>query len=130
MKSTLFFAITLFSSIVGVLGTPTPGTTNVTTYPTPPGFKPYDVEDSVDASQKPSTGTNNFEAAAATQYWVCEAVSSSTGYYGWSQGKYRGSQYLDLTDMEIVHYKVAQSLQHCRLRSRIVGRAIAILMLA
>jgi len=57
MKFTLFIAIAAFSSI-SALGSPTPGT-----------------------AEKSST----FEAAA-TQYWVCEAVSSSTRHYGWSQG--------------------------------------------
>jgi len=82
-SQSLFLAATTFPSIISVLGTPTTGVTDVTTYAAPPGFKASDVMHSADASPQ------NFslkEASAAAQYWVCVAVSQSTFRYGWSQG--------------------------------------------
>jgi hypothetical protein len=87
MKFALFIAIAAFSS-TSVLGSPTPGTTEVTKHPNPPAICRSDVKESADAD--PEQKSSTFEAASATQYWVCEAVSSSTRHYGWSQGKFGG----------------------------------------
>jgi len=75
MKFALFFAAAAFSGMINVLGTPTPGTTDVTTFSAPPGFEAFDVEHSVDASTEPHTFG---DAASTKQYWVCIAVSASS----------------------------------------------------
>ncbi|KAJ6478892.1 hypothetical protein C8R45DRAFT_1006187 [Mycena sanguinolenta] len=83
MKLSLSLLTLAVSGFLGVLGSPALQTSNATTYPTPPGFIAYDVTESVNAASTPFI---HAAVAAATQYWVCIAVSSSTGRYGWSQG--------------------------------------------
>lgn len=96
MKFTLFFAVTALSGLVGVMGTPTPGSSGVTKYSAPANFKPYDVDGSVDPNEGKKPSTADTKSAAAAQYWVCEAVSSSTGHYGWAQGKYCRDAHLNM----------------------------------
>ncbi|KAF8189173.1 hypothetical protein K438DRAFT_1833079, partial [Mycena galopus ATCC 62051] len=75
------------SGILGVLGSPALQASNVTTHPTPHGFTAFDIPESVDAAPTPSVPAHeDAVVAASTNYWVCVAVSTWTGRYGWSQG--------------------------------------------
>ncbi|KAJ6615818.1 hypothetical protein B0H10DRAFT_2039178 [Mycena sp. CBHHK59/15] len=84
MKLVLLLTFTASLGILGVLGTPALQSSNVTTVAAPHGFTAFDVNESVDAA--PVSPAFKEAAVAATHYWVCIAVSTSTLRYGWSQG--------------------------------------------
>jgi len=79
MKSILFLLAIVLSYITNGFA----GTTNSTAIAVPESFE---LEPSVDAS-----GPKTKSALVATQYWVCIAVSRSSGRYGWSQGSSESS---------------------------------------
>ncbi|KAF8189178.1 hypothetical protein K438DRAFT_1833090 [Mycena galopus ATCC 62051] len=87
MKIALSVLTLAASGILGVLGSPALQTSNVTTHPTPHGFTPFDIPESVDAAPAPSLPAHeDAVVAASAHYWVCVATSTSSGHYGWSQG--------------------------------------------
>jgi hypothetical protein len=77
MKSILFLLAIALSCITNVFA----GTSDSTSVAVPQSFE---IEPSIDASPKPPSA--KLINGAATHYWVCIAVSSRTGRYGWSQG--------------------------------------------
>jgi len=85
MKSALFFAAIIVSSLTGILATPARRSTVEDGFAVPSQHE-SDLEKSVDGISSPEPESKFVDAAAATQYWVCIAVSPSTGKYGWSQG--------------------------------------------
>ncbi|KAJ6580043.1 hypothetical protein DFH09DRAFT_1146396 [Mycena vulgaris] len=88
MKLALSLLTLAASGILGVLGSPALQTSNVTTHPVH-GFTAFDVPESVDATPAPLVPAHKDAApviTASTQYWVCVAVSTSSGNYGWSRG--------------------------------------------
>ncbi|KAJ7882114.1 hypothetical protein B0H13DRAFT_2048526 [Mycena leptocephala] len=82
MKLALSLLTLAASGILGVLGSPALQTSNVTTHPVD-GFTPFDVPESVDA---PAPLVPPTRTPRPTHYWVCVAVSTSSGHYGWSRG--------------------------------------------
>ncbi|KAJ7906788.1 hypothetical protein B0H13DRAFT_2020255 [Mycena leptocephala] len=80
MKLALSLLTLAASGILGVLGSPALQTSNVTAHPVD-GFTPFDVPES-DAAPAVAAPV----VAASTHYWVCVAVSTSSGHYGWSRG--------------------------------------------
>lgn len=82
MKSAFLLTAIAFSSITSVFGTPTRRTTLDALTST--ATHKFDIESDVNGISEPHSALVN--AAAATQYWVCIAVSRSSGKYGWSQG--------------------------------------------
>jgi hypothetical protein len=98
MKLALSLLALTASGILGVLGSPALQTSDVTTHPAPHGFTAFDVHGSIDAPPASSLSANKDAAvkvAASTQYWVCIAVSKSTGRYGWYRA---GSKSSSLTN--------------------------------
>ncbi|KAF7366093.1 DUF4189 domain-containing protein [Mycena venus] len=89
MKLALSLLTLAASGILGVvLGSPALQTSNVTVHPVD-GFTAFDVPESVDAAPAPLVPAHKDAApvvAASTHYWVCVAVSTSSGHYGWSRG--------------------------------------------
>jgi hypothetical protein len=92
MKLALSLLTLAASGILGVLGSPALQTSNVTAHPVD-GFTPFDVPESVDAPaplvpahKDAAPAVAAPVAAASTHYWVCVAVSTSSGRYGWSRG--------------------------------------------
>jgi hypothetical protein len=89
MKLALSLLTLTASGILGVLGSPALQTSNATAHPVPHGFAAFDVPESVDAAPAPLVSAHKDAVAASavsTHYWVCIAVSSSSGHYGWSRG--------------------------------------------
>ncbi|KAJ6589693.1 hypothetical protein B0H19DRAFT_1104526 [Mycena capillaripes] len=87
MKLALSLLTLAASGILGVLGSPALQISNVTTHPVPHGFTAFDVPESVNAAPAPLVpALKDAAVAASTHYWVCIAVSASSGGYGWSQG--------------------------------------------
>ncbi|KAJ7834573.1 hypothetical protein B0H14DRAFT_3462012 [Mycena olivaceomarginata] len=89
MKLALSLLTLTASGILGVLGSPALQTSNATAHPVPHGFAAFDVPESVDAAPAPLVPAHKDAVAASAvsnHYWVCIAVSSSSGHYGWSRG--------------------------------------------
>jgi len=77
-----FALLSMYATLAAASATPTKVNSHATTYDAPEVSQPQDVNEFVEAVAPPLFE----EAAAATQYWICEAVSPSTRAYGWSQG--------------------------------------------
>jgi hypothetical protein len=83
MKFALLFSFIAVSSLTSVFGTPARRSL-VDGFVVPIEHE-SDVGPSVDASPEPASKFKD-AAASSTHYWVCIAVSPSTGRYGHSQG--------------------------------------------
>ena len=83
MKSALFLTAIAISSFTSVFGSPARRST-LDAF-TSPASQKFTIAPDVDAAPESHSAVMD-AAAATTQYWVCIAVSQSTGKYGWSQG--------------------------------------------
>ncbi|KIM83608.1 hypothetical protein PILCRDRAFT_819243 [Piloderma croceum F 1598] len=83
MKSALVLTAIAISSLTSVFGTPTRRST-LDAF-TSHASEKFTIAPNVDAASESHPAIVD-AAAATTQYWVCIAVSRSTGKYGWSQG--------------------------------------------
>ncbi|KAJ7906784.1 hypothetical protein B0H13DRAFT_2020239 [Mycena leptocephala] len=81
MKLALSLLTLAASGILGVLGSPALQTSNVTTHPSVDAPAPL-----VPAHKDAAPAVAAPVVAASTHYWVCVAVSTSSGHYGWSRG--------------------------------------------
>ncbi|KAJ7199443.1 hypothetical protein GGX14DRAFT_468003 [Mycena pura] len=90
MKFALSLLTLAASGIFGVLGSPALQTSDVTTHPVH-GFTAFDIPESVDAAPAPTQKEAAAVLTASTHYWVCAAVSTSSGRYGWSRGSSESS---------------------------------------
>jgi len=88
MKVALLFGFIAISSLTSVFGTPS--RRSIVDGFAVPSEHESAIGPSVDASPEPASKFMD-AAASSTQYWVCIAVSPSTGKYGESQGSSESS---------------------------------------
>jgi hypothetical protein len=88
MKFALSLLTLAASGIISVLGSPAIQTSNVTVHPVDGDFSAYGIPQSIDAATEPLPLAHSNAApapAVSTHYWVCVALSTSSGHYGWSR---------------------------------------------
>ncbi|KAJ7829453.1 hypothetical protein B0H13DRAFT_2289743 [Mycena leptocephala] len=83
MKLALSLLTLAASGILGALGSPALQTSNATIHPVDVGQR---CTGPLVPAHKDAAPVVAASLAASTHYWVCVAVSTSSGHYGWSRG--------------------------------------------